>query len=68
MFNTIKFQDGDFKQHTDYPVDNMARDIDCIYNNDFNRIICAFGIKDDEEAYSCYVNIFTDDAVFISNL
>ena len=69
MFNTIKFQNGVFTQHIDYPVDKMARDIDCIYNNDFNRIICAFGIKvEHEEAYSCSVNIFTDGSMFISNL
>ena len=69
MFNTIKFQNGVFTQHTDYPVDKMARDIDCIYNNDFNRIICAFGIKvEHEETYSCSVNIFTDGSMFISNL
>ena len=66
-FNSVKFHDGNPIQHTDYPVDKMARDIDCIYNQEFNKIICAYGIKKDNEIYSCAVNIFTDSASFISN-
>ena len=68
LFCTAIFENGEFIQKNDYPVDNMARDVDCIYNTQFQKIICAYGIKEkNAEEFSCSVNIFTNEA-FISNL
>ena len=67
FFNTIKLDNNGFIKYTNYPVNNMARDTDCIYNKEFNKIICAYGIKEND-IYACAVNIFTDDDIFISNL
>ena len=54
-------------EYSNYLVEKMARDIDCIYISQYDRIVCAFGIKK-VDTYTCSVNIFTEDNSFISNL
>ena len=67
VFNFAKFDNSLFKQHTNYPVANLARDTDCVYITSFNKIICAFGLLQNGE-YACAANIFTDEDSFISNV
>ena len=67
IFNLAKFDQNNFGIHLNYPVGNMARDTDCVYISNFRKIICAFGILENE-INQCAVNIFTDENSLISNL
>ena len=70
LFNLAKFDNTEIKKHTTYPLTRAARDTDCIFIPDFNRIVCAFGVKEKEESetFSCSANIFTIEDALISNL
>ena len=47
---------------------NIGRDIDCLYINKHQRIICIFSYKDNDNQHSCQVNIFSgSEANFESN-
>ena len=70
-FNLLKTNHTRVKKYWYYPVNHMARDIDCLFISNLSRIVCLFGIEINDE-YTCSVNIFTyddnDDDSFTSNL
>ena len=70
LLNLAKFDNTGLKDHRTYPVTRGARDTDCVFISNFNRIVCAFGIRETEETetFSCSANIFTSEHMLTSNL
>ena len=68
-FNIVRISQTDFK-YNHYPVNHMARDVDCLFITSRNRLVCLFGIETNGK-YDCSVNIFTYDEdeenFFVSN-
>ena len=65
----VAFLDGKFfrikqmikttiKTESEFEVENIARDIDCIYVSEYRRIVCSFGFLSNG-IYECGLNVFT---------
>ena len=68
-FNIYQIDQSGIKNYKIYSVSNIGRDIDCLYINKYQRIVCIFSYKSSAtSAHSCQVNIFSEsEASFESN-
>ena len=46
------------KSEAAFTIENIARDIDCVYVSKYQRLVCAFGILS-KGVYTCGLNIFS---------
>jgi len=66
IFNIFQLDQSGIKIEKKYTVSNIGRDIDCLYINKYQRIVCIFSYTDSTP--SCKVNIFSgSEAYFTSN-
>ena len=60
ILNLLEINEKEIISSSTYTPGNIARDVDCIYINKFQRIVCAFGyeLNAQFQYYKCALNIF----------
>ena len=70
-FNIVFLDSNEITIYRHYPMSHISRDVDCLFFNTHNRLVCVLGVEDNGY-YQCAANIFIynigDEDIFTSNL